>query len=128
MENLHPGLSRRPSRFDRKYRFSNPSIDQRLRYCEYWKHKLSSKPAAAIPSTLPQHIASLTAGFSFAYLKEAHVASLLALVRLSDDESEVAVSGRQSAGEDEKLGRFGHLLQQQVTTLREDIGEEGTLE
>ena len=101
MENLHPGLSKRPSRFDRNHRFSNPSIDERFRYCGYWRHKLSSKSAAATPSNLSQHIASMTDGFSFAYLKEGHVASLLTAVRQSD-EADAAAPEKQSEEEDRR--------------------------
>lgn len=118
LDKLHHGLSKRPSRFDRKYCFSNPSFEERVRYCEYWSKKLSSKPAAATPSTLPHHIASITDGFSFAYLKEAYVASLLTLVR--DLALEVMPAEEE---DDRKWGRFGNLLQQQAVALREDITE-----
>ncbi len=37
MDKLDPGLSRRLSRFDRKYRFGNPLKEDRVRYCEDWK-------------------------------------------------------------------------------------------
>ena len=37
VDKLDPGLSKRPSRIDRKYRFSNPSYEDRIRYCEYWR-------------------------------------------------------------------------------------------
>lgn len=38
VDKLDAGLSKRPSRFDRKYRFNNPSFDDRPRYCEYWRY------------------------------------------------------------------------------------------
>ena len=37
VDKLDPGLSKRPSRFDRKYRFNNPSFEERVRYCEFWR-------------------------------------------------------------------------------------------
>ena len=37
VDKLDPGLSKRPSRIDRKYCFSNPSYEDRVRYCEYWR-------------------------------------------------------------------------------------------
>ena len=37
VEKLDAGLSKRPSRFDRKYCFGNPSYQDRVRYCEYWR-------------------------------------------------------------------------------------------
>ena len=36
LDQLDPGLSRRPSRFDRKYLFPLPSEAERVMYCEYW--------------------------------------------------------------------------------------------
>ena len=36
LDQLDPGLSSRPSRFDRKYLFPLPSEAERLMYCEYW--------------------------------------------------------------------------------------------
>ena len=36
LEQLDPGLSSRPSRFDRKYRFPLPSEAERVMYCDYW--------------------------------------------------------------------------------------------
>lgn len=127
MENLHPGLSKRPSRFDRKYHFDNPSLEERTRYCEYWRQKLSNKPAAEMPDGLPPHIASITEGFSFAYMKEAYVGSLLTLARQSG-ESEIASLPEPSNEQVQTKGRFGVILEQQVASLREDIGEEGTQE
>ena len=37
VDKLDPGLSKRPSRIDRKYHFGNPSFEDRVRYCEYWR-------------------------------------------------------------------------------------------
>src|SRR5580692_2219286 len=35
LERLEPGISKRPSRFDRKYYFPNPDFEQRKEYAEY---------------------------------------------------------------------------------------------
>ncbi len=80
--------------------------------------KLSSRPAAAAPSTLPHHIASITDGFSFAYMKEAFVASLLTLVRDSAEDIKPA-----EEEDDREWGRFGNVLKKQVGALREDIAQ-----
>jgi hypothetical protein len=139
VDKLDHGLSKRPSRFDRKYCFGNPSFENRVRYCEYWRYfqlhrscsifdrlvdlnfrkKLSSKPAAATPTSVPNHIASITDGFSFAYLKEVYISSLLMLVQDSDKECQPT----EEDEEDRKWGRFGNLLQQQVASLRGDMIE-----
>lgn len=80
--------------------------------------KLSSKPAATAPPTVPYHIASITDGFSFAYLKEVYVVSLLMLVQNSAED----IMAAEAEG-DRQLGTFGSLLQQQAVALRKDIGE-----
>lgn len=48
VDKLDPGLSKRPSRFDRKYCFSNPSLEDRTRYCQTWRYAPS--PLSAPPS------------------------------------------------------------------------------
>ena len=73
-----------------------------------------------IPSTLPDHIASVTDGFSFAYLKEACFASLLTLAQ-SVAEEKTSTEKKKEEEEDRKWGRFGNMLQQQVAILRQDI-------
>lgn len=78
--------------------------------------KLSSRPAATTPPTVPYHIASITDGFSFAYLKEVYVASLLILVQSSAQD----IMAAEEEG-DPQLGTFGSLLQQQAVALRKDI-------
>ena len=60
----------------------------------------------------------MTEGFSFAYLKEAFVSSLLTLVRDSAEETPPA-----EEEDDREWGRFGNVLQKQVIVLREDIAE-----
>ena len=70
-----------------------------------------------MPSTVPHHVASITDGFSFAYMKEAYIASLLTLVQSSAEDFK---SGEEE-DDDRKLGRFGNILQQQVAILRQDI-------
>lgn len=77
---LDPGLSRRPSRFDRKYLFPLPSLAERTQYCSYWRSKLHSNPDLEFPEALCPRISAITDHFSFAYLKEAFVATLLVLL------------------------------------------------
>lgn len=40
LDRLDDGLANRPSRFDRKYNFPNPSYDERVLYSEFWRKKL----------------------------------------------------------------------------------------
>lgn len=82
IDRLDPGLSRRPSRFDRKYLFPLPDMDQRVLYAEYWRGKLAkTNPKVDFPEKLCRPIAAFTDKFSFAYMQEAFVAALLELAR-----------------------------------------------
>ena len=74
-----PRCQKRPSRFDRKYFFPNPSLAERTTYCQYWQSKLASNDSVPFPDKLCPAIAGITNGFSFAYIQEAFVASLLTI-------------------------------------------------
>jgi ATP-dependent 26S proteasome regulatory subunit len=72
---LDPAIINRPSRFDRKYHFHLPADTERLAYIMKWNNDLQtdlqvSKKGAA-------EVVSATEGFSFAYLKELFVASMV---------------------------------------------------
>ena len=123
MELLDPGISKRPSRFDRKYLFSLPSLSERTEYCQYWRAKLASNPEIEFPKRLCGAIAEITEDFSFAYMKEAFVASLLALVV----NSKARKSGRVEAcgGGDGLEGLpLWKEIQKQVKTLRDELSAE----
>lgn len=85
LDRLDPGLSKRPSRFDRKYIFPIPNEHERTLYCKFWRQKLHNKPKIAFPHKLCPAMASITNGFSFAFLQECFVATLLTLAREEDD-------------------------------------------
>ncbi|KAK4545509.1 hypothetical protein LTR36_002859 [Oleoguttula mirabilis] len=84
LDRLDPGIAKRPSRFDRKYLFPNPNTDERTAYTKYWQGKLSDNEDLEFPDKLCPAVAKITPGFSFAYLQEAMVASLLAIARERD--------------------------------------------
>ena len=89
LEKLDGGLKSRPSRFDRKYLFDVPSFDERVLYCKYWQGKIKGlKRKIEFPEGLEKKIAGITDGFSFAYMKEAFVATLLAIARREDGDGE----------------------------------------
>ncbi|KAF2006589.1 proteasome-activating nucleotidase [Amniculicola lignicola CBS 123094] len=81
LDRLDPAISKRPSRFDRKYHFKLPAEDERTAYANYWRNKLVQNQTVDFPEELSPTIAKLTDGFSFAYLKELFVMALLSLVR-----------------------------------------------
>ncbi|KEQ94876.1 hypothetical protein AUEXF2481DRAFT_40828 [Aureobasidium subglaciale EXF-2481] len=88
LDRIDTSITKRPSRFDRKYHFKAPSERERLLYCQYWQQKLSSDPAIDFPDEVCQAVATLTEGFTFAYLKEVFVHTLLIHVG-GDDHSAV---------------------------------------
>ena len=79
LDKLDPGIAKRPSRFDRKYLFPNPDLEQRTRYCELWQRKLKDNKDIDYPDSLLKPIAKLMDGFSFAYMQEAFISTLLKL-------------------------------------------------
>lgn len=85
LDRLDPGISKRPSRFDRKYLFPNPDAKERTAYMKFWQAKLADNKDLEFPDKLCPAIAFITDGFSFAYLQEAMVASLLAIARDEDN-------------------------------------------
>lgn len=73
-ERIDPAILDRPSRFDRKYHFDLPALEERRAYLTLWQNKLADKTNWQPETTLL--IAERTTGFSFAYLKELVVSSL----------------------------------------------------
>ncbi|KAI9871973.1 MAG: hypothetical protein M1823_008298, partial [Watsoniomyces obsoletus] len=120
LERLDPGLTKRPSRFDRKYLFPLPNEQERILYAEYWHDKLKSKSTVEFPKKLCRPIASITDDFSFAYMQEAFVATLLELARRQTDNLvEVVEELRLSGGEKDGLDQyvFWRVMKKQVEIL-----------
>ncbi|KAI0307137.1 P-loop containing nucleoside triphosphate hydrolase protein [Multifurca ochricompacta] len=109
LERLDPGLSTRPSRFDRKYLFDDPNKAARVLYAQYWQRKLKDNKDVIFPDSLVTEIAEETERFSFAYLKEAFVSALVTL--LSENEDGNAVT-------------FEIIIKMQIKTLRKQLDEE----
>ena len=74
-ERLDPAILDRPSRFDRKFYFELPGAEERLLYARRWNELL--RPETRLGDGLLSETAARTAGFSFAYLKELFVSSLM---------------------------------------------------
>ncbi|KAF8847447.1 P-loop containing nucleoside triphosphate hydrolase protein [Acephala macrosclerotiorum] len=81
LDSLDPAISKRPSRFDRKYHFKIPDEDERTAYCHFWRKKLVGSTLVDFDEGLCRVIAQLSEGFSFAYLKELFVIALLTIAR-----------------------------------------------
>ncbi|KAL8730217.1 MAG: hypothetical protein Q9166_004194 [cf. Caloplaca sp. 2 TL-2023] len=127
LDRLDPGLSSRPSRFDRKYLFPLPSEDERELYCEYWRQKLKSKPAIKYPRKLCPAIAGITADFSFAYLQEAFVATLLAIAGHRSEENSRGGGPDDGDGDDDiEQFELWREMKKQVKALRDEMGNQTT--
>lgn len=146
LDRLDPGISKRPSRFDRKYFFPNPDFDQRVQYAEFWQKKLKGNDDIEFPDDLRPAIAKITENFSFAYMQEAFVASLLAIAvrkeagdveRYAGPHDPLALVGKLDSvlkfdGDDEDPNLSKLILwkeiQKQVKILREEIDNGGDSE
>jgi transitional endoplasmic reticulum ATPase len=105
-DRLDPGLSSRPSRFDRKYLFDDPDQEERTLYAVYWQKKLKNNHSIEFPDTLVDEIAEATEQFSFAYLKEAFVSALVILAGLDENEDKPS---------------FRTVLMEQIDVLRKQL-------
>ncbi|KAK3381845.1 P-loop containing nucleoside triphosphate hydrolase protein [Podospora didyma] len=79
LEKLDPALAHRPSRFDKKYHFPCPKEPERVLYCQTWRRTLLKRNVYTFPESLCEKIAEITEGFSYAYLKELFLSTLLRL-------------------------------------------------
>lgn len=79
---LDPAILDRPSRFDRKYHFGLPGLDERRAYIGRWNG--SMEPEARLTPGGEARAAELSGGFSFAYLKELLLSSLMAWIAEPD--------------------------------------------
>lgn len=145
LDRLDPGISKRPSRFDRKYLFSDPNMEERVEYCEFWRRKLDGNDDVEFPQILTRAIAGITEGFSFAYIQEAFVAALLAIANGDTSGGEEIVEEKflswwdecrrydakqcesgMVAGTKEELEKFvlWREIKKVVKTLREELDAE----
>ncbi|KAI5197470.1 P-loop containing nucleoside triphosphate hydrolase protein [Aureobasidium subglaciale] len=116
IDRLDPGISKRPSRFDRKYLFPNPNHEQRVKYAHFWQAKLKDNKDIDFPDKLCEAVSSITDGFSFAYMQEAFVASLLAL----------AINDKEEGHHGIDLDRLPlwQQLKKQIKILRDELHQD----
>ncbi|KAL1700191.1 P-loop containing nucleoside triphosphate hydrolase protein [Schizophyllum commune] len=105
LSKIDSSLTNRPSRFDRKFLFDNPDADERVLYCQYWQNKLESNKSIDFPDSLAKDISEQTNDFSFAYLKEVFVSSLVVL----------------AGWEDGDRPTFEHVVKDQIAALRKEL-------
>jgi hypothetical protein len=81
-ERLDPAILDRPSRFDRKYYFELPSPEDRLAYASAWNDTL--RPEMRVAGGVMAEVVAQTEGFSFAYMKELFVSSMMQWMSASE--------------------------------------------
>jgi hypothetical protein len=74
-ERLDPSILDRPSRFDRKYPFELPEQPERQEYIAMWNTSLQE--TLRISDATVIRLSEATEGFSFAYLKELFLSSMM---------------------------------------------------
>jgi len=84
-EKLDPAIRDRPSRFDRKYYFPLPAETERLAYILAWNGK--SEPELRLSDKAIDQLVRDTAGYSFAYLKELFLSSVMQWLTKGDHQS-----------------------------------------
>jgi AAA+ superfamily predicted ATPase len=80
-EKLDPAILSRPSRFDRKYQFDLPAALQRQAYLNKWRATLDVD--LQLSEQVLESVIEITEGFSFAYLKELIVSTMVELASKS---------------------------------------------
>ena len=122
LDKLDPGLSKRPSRFDRKYLFPLPNEHERTLYCEFWRIKLKSNKSIDFPEKLCPAMAHITPAFSFAFLQECFVATLLAI--LQEENSDGSSRAFDNDNDDLDDYKLYVMFKKQADVLRKEIGDQ----
>lgn len=128
LERLDPGISKRPSRFDRKYLFPDPNVEERVKYCEFWRRKLDGNEDVEFPEILCKAIAGITKGFSFAYIQEAFVAALLAIANGDADGGEEMMEEGEPLRKEYEYKRCVCRKSEFELLVKSVVGDEGHLE
>lgn len=74
-DRIDAAIMDRPSRFDRKYHFNLPTIAERTAYLGNWQEQLASETGWDADEI--EALAEFSEGFSFAYLKELVISSVM---------------------------------------------------
>ncbi|MDQ2902960.1 MAG: ATP-binding protein [Chloroflexota bacterium] len=106
-ERLDPAILDRPSRFDRKYPFDLPEQAERHAYIVMWNTTL--QPALRLSEEGASQMGALTEGFSFAYLKELFLSSMMRWIAKPEQ------------------GTMEQVMSEQVNVLREQMISANTL-
>jgi hypothetical protein len=103
-ERLDPAILDRPSRFDVKYHFELPGDAERQAYFAMWNGNL--KPELRVDPARFAELSQLVAGFSFAYIKELILSSIMQWIDRREP------------------GGLGPVIERQASTLRAQMQTE----
>lgn len=106
-ERLDPAILDRPSRFDRKYPFELPELPERHSYIKLWNDTL--KPVLRLSDEGVEKVSAQTEEFSFAYLKELFLSSMMRWIS----------SSQQGSMDEVMLGQVSVLREQMVSAMPE---------
>jgi ATPase family associated with various cellular activities (AAA) len=101
-ERLDPAIIDRPSRFDRKYPFDLPAVQERRTYIGMWNETLRRELRLSEDGIA--RVAEDTDDFSFAYLKELFLSATMRWIGSSQP------------------GSMDEVMPEQVNVLREQMG------
>lgn len=102
-EKIDPAILNRPSRFDRKYHFHLPAEKERKDFLALWQKRLQDETDWQ-PDEVSA-ITDLTQGYSFAYLKELMVSTLMEWM-------------------EHRQGNFAGLVKRQAEVLRNEMSSQ----
>ncbi|HZS48950.1 MAG TPA: ATP-binding protein [Blastocatellia bacterium] len=94
-EKLDPAILDRPSRFDRKYYFNLPAADERASYLSTWNNSLQKDLQLSAKGIAK--VTGKTEGFSFAYLKELMLSSMMEWMSSSNPIAMDKVAAKRAA-------------------------------
>lgn len=108
-ERLDMAILERPSRFDRKYHFELPKIEDRITYLGFWNQKLKSDMQLSDSDVVA--IATAAEKFSFAYLKELLLSASMAWVQ-----------------QDRQAGTMATIMKEQLEKLKSQMESKASIE
>ncbi len=85
-DRLDPAILDRPSRFDRKYYFNLPEAAERFAFIVSWNNRLEQDLRLSEPAA--KDLVHQTASFSFAYMKELFVSSMMQWISTNGEVSD----------------------------------------
>jgi AAA+ superfamily predicted ATPase len=119
-ERLDPSILDRPSRFDRKYPFDLPELAERRAYIQMWNASL--KPELHLSDEGVARLAELTNDFSFAYLKELFLSSMMRWIsRQQEGTMEQVMESQVSVLHEQMVSANTHAAEERTEDAEQGI-------